>query len=296
MMQLKKWSELKHQKILYTKKFQTASNKSGIVVSSCVLGLIVLGCICAGWLTSKDPTYLDLQYYLVKPCAEFWFGTDSMGRDLFACIWYGGRISLLIGVVSTLISTVIGVLYGTLAGLVWNPVGDILMRLIEIFLSIPSLLLVIFIQAVLGDATVWSIAIVLGVTGWFGIAKLVQSEVRQIRSNEYVIASVCMGGRFFHILIKHLTPNFIPSIMFMIVMNVRSAMLSEATLSFMGLGLPIGTVSWGSMLSLAQNALMQKAWWVIIIPGVFLIVVVMCITNIGSAIRAHLNQMERTIM
>ena len=84
--------------------------------------------------------------------------------------------------------------------------------------------------------------------------------------------------------------------MFMIVMNVRSAMLSEATLSFMGLGLPIGTVSWGSMLSLAQNALMQKAWWVIIIPGVFLIAVVMCITNIGNAIRAHLNQMERTIM
>ena len=171
-----------------------------------------------------------------------------------------------------------------------------MMRLIEIFLSIPSLLLVIFIQAVLGDATVWSIALVIGITGWFSIAKVVQSEVRQLRNNEYVIASVCMGGRFFHVLGRHLAPNFLPSVMFIVVMNMRSAMLSEATLSFMGLGLPIDTISWGSMLSLAQNALMQKAWWVIILPGVFLIAVMMCITNIGNYIRSHLNQTERTMI
>ena len=158
----------------------------------------------------------------------------------------------------------------------------VLMRLTEIFLSVPSLLTVIFLQAILGEANVLSISLVIGITGWFGIAKIIRTEVRQMRSSGYVIASKCMGGGFFHILRRHLIPNFVPSVMFMIVMNVRSAIVAESTLSFMGMGLPLETVSWGSMLSLAQNALMIRAWWMILIPGGFLVALIMSLTSLGN--------------
>lgn len=135
---------------------------------------------------TKDPTYLDLAHCSTAPCREFLFGTDTMGRDIFSMIWYGGRLSLFIGVGSTVIST--------------------------------------------------------------------------LRASEYVIEAKCMGGSFFHILRCHLAPNFFSSILFMVVMNVRSAIIAESTLSFMGLGLPIEVVTWGSMLSLAEKALMTDAW------------------------------------
>ena len=107
----------------------------------------------------------------------------------------------------------------------------------------------------MGRATIGSISIVIGLTSWFGIAKIIRTEVRQLRSSEYVIAAKCMGGSFWHILWKHLAPNFVSSIMFMVVMNVRSAIVAESTLSFLGIGLPLDVISWGSMLSLAEKAL-----------------------------------------
>ena len=169
------------------------------------------------------------------------------------------------------------------------------MRVTEILLSIPNLLLVILLQAILGKANVLTISLVIGVTGWTSIAKVVRTEVRQIRNSEYVIASRCMGGGFFHILWKHLTPNFVSSIMFMVVMNVRSAIVSESTLSFMGIGLPLEVISWGSMLSLSEKALLGGSWWMILIPGVFLVVTLLCMTNIGNYLRKSVNQKQSNL-
>ena len=118
------------------------------------------------------------------------------------------------------------------------------MRLTEILLSVPELLLILFLQAIWGTPTVLSISVIIGITSWFSIAKVVRTEVRQIRNSEYVIASRCMGGSFLHILRKHLAPNFLSAIMFMVVMNVRGAIVSESTLSFMGMGLPLEVISW----------------------------------------------------
>ena len=204
---------------------------------------------------TKDPTYLDLAHCSAVPCREFLFGTDTMGRDIFSMIWYGGRLSLFIGVGSTVISTLLAILFGAVSGLAPKWLDALLMRLTEILLSVPNLLLVIFLQAVIGTPSAWSIALVIGLTSWTSIAKVVRTEVRQLRVSEYVIAAKCMGGSFFHILRCHLAPNFFSSILFMVVMNVRSAIIAESTLSFMGLGLPIEVVTWGSMLSLAEKAL-----------------------------------------
>ena len=212
-------------------------------ISVVLLVGIVACCLFAELLMTKSPTYLDLKNCNAAPNAEFLFGTDTLGRDIFSGIWYGGRISITIGFLATVISTFIAVVYGSLSGIAPAWLDTLMMRFTEIFLSVPSLLLVLFLQAILGDANVLTLSVVIGVTSWASIAKVIRTEVRQIRSSEYVVASKCMGGGFFHILGKHLAPNFIASIMFMVVMNVRSAIGSESTLSFLGMGLPLEIIS-----------------------------------------------------
>lgn len=264
-------------------------------VSFIILGMIILGCIFADIISDKNPAYLHLSNCSQAPCKEFLFGTDSLGHDLFSCIWHGGRVSLFIGLTSTLISTVLAIVYGAVSGSASDIVDTVMMRMTEIFLSVPSLLLIIFIQAVLGEPTVFSIAFVIGITSWCSIAKIIRTEVRQIRKSEYVIASKCMGADFFHILVQHLAPNFVSSIMFMVVMNIRSAIVAESTLSFMGMGLPLDVISWGSLLSASDKALMTKAWWVIVIPGAFLILLLFCLTEIGNWLRKNVNQKESNL-
>lgn len=275
------------------KKMKKYSKKP--VLSVCLLAVIVLGCLGCELFMPKDPLYMDLSNYSHVPNKEFWFGTDTMGRDLFSMIWYGGRASLLIGFVATVISTVIATIFGAVSGLAPQWLDTLLMRFTEILLSVPNLLLVVLLQAILGQANVWSISFVIGITGWMSIAKVVRTEVRQIRGSEFVIASKCMGGGFFHVFWNHLAPNFISSIMFMVVMNVRGAIISESTLSFMGIGLPLDIISWGSMLTLADKALLSGAWWMIVYPGVFLIVTLVCITNLGSALKRGANRSESNL-
>ena len=265
------------------------------MISLGILAVIILGCLFAEVLMTKDPTYMDLMNYNKAPDGEFLFGTDTMGRDIFSMIWYGGRISLMIGVLSTVISTLIAVVIGAFSGVAPQWLDNLIMRFTEIFLSIPALLLVVLLQAILGKANILSLSVVIGITSWTSIAKVVRTEVRQIRNSEYVIASRCMGGKFFHILWNHLAPNFISSIMFMVIMNVRSAIISESTLSFMGIGLPIEVISWGSMLSLSEKALMTGSWWIILIPGTFLIVTLLCLTNVGNDLRKNVNRKESNL-
>ena len=264
-------------------------------ISVILFAAIVLCCMFAEVLMTKDPTYLDLKNFNVAPNGEFLFGTDTLGRDIFSGIWYGGRISITIGFLATLISTFIAVVYGSISGIAPVWLDTLMMRFTEIFLSVPGLLLVLFLQAILGAANVWTLAIVIGVTSWASISKIVRTEVRQIRNSEYVVASKCMGGKFFHILRKHLAPNFIASIMFMVVMNVRGAIGSESTLSFMGMGLPLEVISWGSMLSLSEKALLSGSWWIILIPGAFLVTLLMCLTNIGNYLRKAANRKESNL-
>ena len=265
------------------------------VLSLTVLGLLVLGCLAAPLIAPGDPGYLDLLHTSQSPGREFLFGTDAMGRDLFRCIWHGGRVSLFIGFLSTLISTAIAVVYGAVSGVSSPGVDSAMMRLTEILLSVPELLTVLFLQAIWGVATPVSIAVIIGLTSWYSIAKVVRTEVRQLRGSEYVIASRAMGGRFAHILGQHLAPNFLSSIMFMVVMNVRSAIVAESTLSFLGMGLPIDTVSWGSMLSLSERALMTGSWWVILIPGAFLVALLLSLTEIGNWLRREGSHRESNL-
>ena len=145
------------------------------VVSAAILILIVLGCLCAELIMTKDPAYMDLLNYNKAPDREFLFGTDTMGRDIFSMIWYGGRISILIGGLATVISTFIAVVVGAFSGVAPAWLDELIMRFTEIFLSIPTLLLIILLQAIMGDANILSLSFVIGVTSWTSIAKVVPS-------------------------------------------------------------------------------------------------------------------------
>ena len=140
-----------------------------------------------------------------------------------------------------------------------------------------------------------SIAFVIGITSWCSIAKVVRTEVRQLRKSEYIVASKCMGGSFFHILIRHLGPNFISAIMFMVVMNMRSAIVTESTLSFMGMGLPLEVISWGSLLSLSDKVIDDESLVDHHDPWFVLIVVLFCLTNIGNWLRTSVSQKESNL-
>lgn len=254
----------------------------------------MLGCLLAPLLVSKDPAYLDLDHCNTAPCAEFPFGTDSLGRDIFSGIWYGGRISILIGLLASALSTAIALVYGSVSALAPKWADSVMMRFLEIFLSIPKLLLVLFLQAIAGEATVFSLAVIIGSTLWPAIARVVRTGVRQLRSSEYILAAKAMGCSFPHILKWHLAPNFMASISFPVVMNVSSAIATESTLSFLGMGLPLEVISWGSMLSLAQTSLLSGCWWIVIIPGAFLVTLLMCLTNIAGFQREYANARGHT--
>ena len=255
------------------------------IAAAAVLLLIILGCVFCGLFTGEEPFRMELTHINAAPDKAHIFGTDTLGRDIWSIIWYGGRRSLFIGAFATLISTGIAVIYGSISGLAGRVVDSVMMRFSEILLSIPSLLLIIFVQAVIGQRNVIGISIIIGITGWMSVAKMVRTEVKRIRDSEYVLISKMMGGNFFHVMRKHLAPNFAGTIMFMVVMNIRSAIVSESTLSFLGIGLPVDIITWGSMLSLSDKALLTGSWWIILIPGVFLVVTLLCVTELGNYLR-----------
>lgn len=256
-------------------------------ISVTVLTVIVAGCIIGSIVYSDSAYYMQLSEISAAPGRGHIFGTDTLGRDLFSVIWCGGRISLTVGLLATLISTAIAVVYGAAAGLASQRVDDMMMRLTEILMSVPQMMFVMFLQAIMGDANVISISVVIGITGWMAVAKMVRSEVRQLRSSGFVMAARSMGGGFFYILYRHLMPNFMSAVMFMIVTNIGGAISMEATLSFLGLGLPAEVVSWGSLMSLSQRAMLSSAWWILMIPGIFMVSTLICITEIGEYLRCR---------
>lgn len=254
-------------------------------LSVAFLALIILAGIFAGILAPYDVQAMNPQLANLPPCSAHIFGTDNLGRDLFTMVLYGGRASLYIGFLSGLISTGIAVVYGAVCGLAGERIDDMLMRFAELLMSIPSILLIIFLQAMWGEATYTSLSVIIGLTGWMQVSKVVRSEVRQIGKSDYVLAARTMGADFWYLLRRHLLPSFISPIMFMVVTNIGQAMITESTLSFLGLGLPLSEVSWGSLLSMSQEALLSDKWWILVIPGAVLILTLICITAVGEYVR-----------
>lgn len=259
--------------------------RASTALAGLLFALIVTACLFSDELARHDPDIFHLGFVDHAPDAEFWFGTDSLGRDIYSIIWRGCRASLTVGLLSTAVIAVLGLGYGCASGMASDVADAAMMRVVELCQSVPRLLSQILLLSLMGTPDILELSLVIGVTGWFALARMVRGEVRQIRGSDYLLAARCMGASFFRILRRHLIPNVMSAVLFMIVSSVSTGMIMEATLSFIGLGLPVDVVSLGSMLALADKALLLNTWWVIVFPGIFLMVILLCLTVLGQAFR-----------
>lgn len=226
---------------------------------------------------------------LESPSSHFWLGTDDKGRSVLTLLIWGSRISLFVGLAATVISMVIGTVVGLISGYFGDWAGAVLFRLTEWFLVIPFLPLAIVMATVLGRSLL-NIVIVIGVTSWPGTALLIRSQTLSIRERPYLERARVLGGGPVHQMRRHILPNVMPMVFANTTLTVAIAILTETTLSFLGLGDPT-RVSWGTMLddAFGVGAITTGAWWFIVPPGVCVVLVVLCFTLVGQALEEVLN-------
>ncbi|MDD7219122.1 MAG: ABC transporter permease [Clostridia bacterium] len=260
-----------------------ASNNKLAVFSFIVIVIFILLAVFAPLITPYGLEEVDLMSRLSAPSAKHLLGTDELGRDVLTRLLYGARVSLAVGVIPTVISMLIGVLVGMVSGYVGGMVDSVLMRLADVVLSFPSLLLAMVIMYTLGDG-ISSIFIALAITSWASVARVVRSETLSLRETEYVEAARSMGVRGFTIIMRHILPNCIPSLIVLFTLNVPSAILSESSLSFLGIGVQLPNSSWGLMVNLGRTFL-YNAPWLSIVPSIAIMIVVLAFNFLGDGLR-----------
>lgn len=264
--------------------------------SIAVLIFFIITAILAPFIVTHDPNAQNLLTRLKPPIwlsgakAGYWFGTDNLGRDIVSRIMYGSRVSMTVGVLAVCVSGVIGILVGLLSGF-YNAVDHVTMRIADIQLAFPTILLALAIVAVVGGG-MSNLILVLGITGWVPYARVVRSEVMSMRTSDFVVAARTVGVTEARILFRHILPNIIAPIITIATFQVASAIIAESSLSFLGLGVPVNVPSWGNMLSEGQLYL-GTAWWISVIPGICIMLVVLTINILGDAVRDYLDPKTR---
>ncbi len=265
------------------------------------ISLVILAIICVlaaigPWVTPHDPARIDITLSLLPPLTTdpgfYLFGTDNLGRDIFSRLIVGSRISILVGVLGVAVAGVIGVTVGILAGYFGGWVDAVLMRIVDAFLSIPTILLILAVLAIL-DPGVVTLVIVLGLTTWVVYARQVRNEVLEIRERLFVKAARTFGSGNFFIATRHILVNVIPTFVVLSTLSVAALIVTESSLSFLGLGIQPPDVSWGLMLTGGRDYL-STAWWVSTFPGLAITLTVLCILFIGDWLRAHLDPRLKT--
>jgi len=239
--------------------------------------------LAAPWLATHDPNAINLPQALVGPSAAHWLGTDSLGRDLFSRLIYGARISLIVGVGAVGVSIAIGVALGLVAGWYGRWLDAIIMRLVDIMLCFPTFFLLLAIVALIGQS-VLNIILIIGATGWMGVARLVRAEVLSLKEREFIQAARVMGMSSTRIMWRHLLPNALSPVLVSATLGVGSAILVESGLSFLGLGIQPPTASWGNLL-LDAKATLGVAWWQTVCPGAAILITVLACNLLGEGLR-----------
>ncbi|MCG5251768.1 MULTISPECIES: ABC transporter permease [Brevibacillus] len=226
--------------------------------------------------------------------SEHWFGTDELGRDMFARTWYGARISLTIGVVAALIDLVIGVTVGGIAGYMagrgkrGDRIDTIIMRIIEVLYGLPYLLVVILLMVVM-EPGMLTIIIALSATGWVGMARLVRGQILQLKNQEFILAAQVLGAKFNRILLKHLIPNTFGVIIVNLTFTIPSAIFAESFLSFLGLGVQAPVASWGTMTNDGLGVILTGDWWRLFFPALMISLVMFAFNVFGDGLQDALD-------
>lgn len=250
--------------------------------ASLVIILLVLASVFA-FIYPVDPNALNATQRLMPPSFSHPFGTDDMGRDYLARSLYGGRVSLLVGFLAMILSTVIGIAVGTISGYFGGIIDNILMRIVDILMSLPTFLIMVVMNAYL-KAGVESVIIIIGSLTWMSIARIVRAETISVKEREFVIYSKISGERPLNIILSHIIPIIMPTIIVSATINIASAILMESSLSFFGMGIKPPDASWGSMLNNAQGYI-TEAPYLAMFPGVLIFLTVLSFNFSGDVFR-----------
>jgi len=237
----------------------------------------------APWLSPYDPGQINIKKILQDPSGEHIFGTDSLGRDVFSRMLWGARISLLVGFVAVGIATLIGVFLGALAGYYGRWADNLIMRFVDIMLCFPTFFLILAVVALL-EPNIWNIMVIIGITGWMGVARLVRAEFLSLKERDYAVAEKALGARDFRIIFLHILPNALAPVLVAATLGVAGAILTESALSFLGIGVQPPTPSWGNILTAGKDNL-QIAWWLSLYPGLAILITVLGYNLLGEGIR-----------
>ena len=267
----------------------------GAIGISLLLLFIVIGSIV---VPESGANNIDLYNRLVGPSAIHWFGTDSTGRDVFNRIIYGGQISIFIGVLAVVLEVTLGTVIGGMAAYFGGWVDAILMRFTEAMLAIPSLFLLIVLAKFLGQnaptinifgrtfsGSVGIVILVIGMTSWMYLARIVRANVLSLKELDYISAAKALGANYSRIFFNHLIPNTLGPIIVTATLGVANAILTEAYVSFLGLGVQPPTSTWGNMMDQAQSFLIQGVWWMWVFPSIFIVFTILCINLMGDGLR-----------
>jgi len=261
---------LRHKKILF-----------GLSLIIIMLSLAVF----AKFIAPQDPYEINLSHEqkLQPPSAKHLFGTDDLGRDVFSRIVYGTKISISVGFIAVIISLVIGVCLGAISGYYGGKVDWVIMRAVEIMMCIPRIFLILMILAFLGPSII-NVMVVIGLTSWPGLVRMVRAEFLTLRERDYVLAARVSGASNRRIIFRHILPNALNPVWVSATLGVGGAILVEAALSFLGLGVQVPTPSWGNILTDGMHYV-DSAWWIMFFPGLFILMTVLSFNLVGEGLR-----------
>jgi len=257
------------------------------LAGSCVVIMLFVISLLAPWIAPYDPNEIDLQKVLSAPSRDHVLGTDQLGRDVFTRMIWGSRISLKVGFVATGIAILIGTVLGAVAGYYGRWVDAVIMRFVDIMLCFPTFFLILAVIALL-EPSIWNIMIIIGVTGWMGITRLVRADFTSLKERDFVLAARAIGASDLRIIFVHILPNAMASVLVAATLGVAGAILTESALSFLGIGVQPPTPSWGNILTAGKDNI-DIAWWLSLYPGMAILITVLGYNLLGEGIRDSLD-------
>jgi len=266
------------------------ANRLSMVGGGVVVALFLVSLL-APVISPYDPNAINAWQVLEAPSTSHWFGTDELGRDVFSRVLHGAGISLKVGFVAVGIAVIIGTVVGLVSGYYSGAIDGVLMRIVDIMLCFPAFFLILAVITFL-EPSIWYIMIVIGLTGWMGVARLVRAETLSIREMDYIQAARCIGCSDMRIIFRHILPNAMSPVLVSATLGVAGAILTESALSFLGIGVQPPTPSWGNILTAGKDYI-EFAWWLSFFPGLAILVTVLSYNLLGEGIRDALDPRSR---
>ena len=278
---------------LWSDAWRRLRRNTAATTSIVVLALIAIACVVGPWLLPHpfDEVYWDSISAPPDFANGFYFGTDENGRDLLVRTLHGGRVSLSVGLVATLVSLVIGVLWGATAGFIGGRIDAMMMRFVDILYALPFVFFVILLTVMFGR-NIMLIYVAIGAISWLDMARIVRGQTISLRRKEFVVAATAAGVSTFDIVRRHILPNTLGPVIIYVTLTVPSVILTESFISFLGLGVQEPHTSWGVLISEGAR-IMETAWWALVFPGAFLAVTLFCFNFIGDGLRDALDPRDR---